>query len=67
MCGICGLTGVPACTVNGACGLNIQQVIGVAAISGGAALTLLRHWIAVRLRPLTKIIKKPFKHGNKKI
>ena len=64
MCAVCGFTNIPACSISGQCGLNLQQVLGVAAISGGAALTLLRHWIAVKLRTSIRIIKKLFKNGN---
>ncbi|GEM_PF-1457185 len=64
MCAVCGLTSIPACSVSGQCGLNIQQVVGVAAISGGAALTLLRHWLAVRVKSATTKISKLFKHGS---
>lgn len=33
-----------------------SPILGVAAISGGAALTLLRHWIAVKFRSIFRMI-----------
>ena len=66
MCALCRLTNVPVCSVSGSCGLNIQQVLAVAVISGGAALalTLLRHWVAVKFKTLFKTINTFFKNRN---
>lgn len=45
MCVICGMTGIPACTIAGGCGLTPHDIMGLGAVLAAGGVGTARLWI----------------------